>query len=277
MRATSDAPAGRDTSAAFTLIELLAVIAAVVLIAAILLPVVTDHRPARGVNCLNNKRQLTLGWILYAGDWNDVLIRNRPYAGKPGAPTNNWIAGVMDWTTNSDNTNRELLLSPSECSMASYVKNAGVYLCPADDSVSAAGPRIRSVSMNAFLGGGSNETAFSGWKMHLKLNDLRNPAGTFVIADEHPNSIDDGSFFVNPNQTNAWVSLPAARHKGAGGFGFADGHSEIHKWVDAGTIQPMIPNGPKPSVLVARGERGADLAWVLSAMTRPDTNAPGGP
>jgi prepilin-type processing-associated H-X9-DG protein len=51
---------------------------------------------------------------------------------------------------------------------------------------------------------------------------------TWVYLDEHPDSINDAGFF-NPH-VSSWIDQPATYHNGAGGFAFADGHSEIHKW-----------------------------------------------
>jgi prepilin-type processing-associated H-X9-DG protein len=263
-------------SAAFNLIELLMVVAVLTLIAAFVLPLLVKRRPpaAHSHNCMINVKQLTLGWLMYATDWGDTLVPNRPY-GLPGIPTNNWVAGVMDWTTSPQNTDRGLLLGNGL--LSPYIKSAEVYHCPADDSRSAAGPRVRSYSMNAFLGGGAHGPAFSGWKQHTNVSDLLSPVMTFVIVDEHANSIDDGYYVNDPNRTSAWLSLPASRHNGAAVFGFADGHSEIHRWMEASTQERTIPGGPKPHVIVGRGERGADLAWVLSGTTRPETNAASGP
>ena len=257
----------------FTVIELLVVTIVIIAFVYLLLPRVPRNRPNEPVHCLNNLKQMMLGWVMYSSDSGDRLITNLPYASSAPVPTNNWIAGVMDWTANPQNTNSDLLLVGV---MGLYLKSPGVYRCPSDRSESPAGPRIRSYAMNGFMGNGGSESTFTGWKQCLKTPDIRQPMTTFVFTDEHANSIDDGFFINNPDQTNAWTDLPASNHgKGAAGFGFADGHAEIHKWVDSSTLQPMKKFGSKPNVQLT--SRGADLAWLLSATASRDdrsTNEP---
>jgi prepilin-type processing-associated H-X9-DG protein len=60
--------------------------------------------------------------------------------------------------------------------------------------------------------------------------------------DEHPDSINDAALAVECGLTGAsdkMVDFPASFHNGACGIAFADGHSEIHKWLDARTKPPV--------------------------------------
>ena len=58
----------------FTLIELLVVIAILAILAAILFPVFAKAREkARQSMCVNNVRQLALGVLMYAQDWDETL------------------------------------------------------------------------------------------------------------------------------------------------------------------------------------------------------------
>jgi len=65
----------------------------------------------------------------------------------------------------------------------------------------------------------------------------------FVFIDEHPDSINFGDVAVAmndgvPSARIYIIDYPASTHNGAGGLSFADGHAEIHKWVDPRTKLP---------------------------------------
>jgi prepilin-type N-terminal cleavage/methylation domain-containing protein/prepilin-type processing-associated H-X9-DG protein len=272
----------KKTGAAFTLIELLVVIAIIAILAAMLLPALSRaKRKGQGIVCLSNTKQLTLGWIMYQGDFQEALM-----------PVDSWVlkSPYLDWQYSVSNTNAPGLVDPSISLMGNYVKTPGVYKCPSDGYSALNGDRVRSVSMNSALGYGSSGPTVEGifpspadpiyygnggvGHSAFKVSDLMKPgpANIFVVLDEHGDSINDGVFQFSPGYSRTgekWRDLPASYHNGAGSFSFADGHSEVHKWMAQGlTVYPVIRqtylNGA-PWTLPSMSH-SVDYEWVESHM-----------
>jgi prepilin-type N-terminal cleavage/methylation domain-containing protein/prepilin-type processing-associated H-X9-DG protein len=268
-------PATRRT--AFTLIELLVVIAIIAILAAMLLPALAKSKTkAQGITCMNNGKQLSLAWIMYADD-SVELVGNLDGGGVQtlANANNTWVLGWLDFNGGSPagaNTNTLYLTQYSP--LAPYAgRSAGIFKCPADKSLSfgrRGPPRVRSISMNGYLG--RNRAYTAGFKMMVKPTDVIKPAKTWVFLDEREDSINDGWFAVDmsgydPINPNAWiiVDYPASYHNRAAGFSFADGHSEIHKWKDHRTTPVLRPGQPIP--LGVASPRNQDVDWLQSRST----------
>src|SRR5688572_8951045 len=176
-RAMSSVTQDRRERAGFTLIELLVVIAIIAILAAILFPVFAQAREkARQSSCLSNFRQLGLGMMMYAQDYDESLPI--AYWGP------DWCGATSSW--------RQTLIP--------YTKNTGIYVCP---SATAAGAVCPAGSVVTRLGTYGTSSHWSEMGI-FALAAFGTPADTFLLGENN-----DGDWVVEPIEGRCSNSWPA--------------------------------------------------------------------
>jgi prepilin-type N-terminal cleavage/methylation domain-containing protein/prepilin-type processing-associated H-X9-DG protein len=216
----------------FTLIELLVVIAIIAILAAILFPVFAQARDkARQSTCLSNIKQLSLGVLMYAQDYDEQLLY------RPGEPHCGWryicsTAKEPRWWLNWWDV------------VLPYTKNNQIYHCPSaatikEPMLSNYGISNVAIGYNLYPGQGLVQTtSVNGVNPGISLAQVTHPAQTIELAEAghvwNPkataapfNSKD------NPSPSISWSPSiesgsewgPELRHGGGANVGFVDGHS----------------------------------------------------
>ena len=253
------------------------VIAIIAILAALLLPALGGAKHAAWrIQCVNNQKQMVVGWALYSGDNREALV---PNGGRSTAVATGPYLWVYGGNHGDDQTltNSQYLVGNNYALFAPYIKTLPIYKCPADRTLWPVRGKgkvfmMRSYAMNCYVGTGPRnvETPLSlnsTYRIHLKSSDLASsgPANRFVFMDVNPGSICTPGFGVDM-VSDVFVHYPSTLHKGSGVISFADTHVESRKWLDARTRKSLAAgsdriahNDPSP--------KNPDLQWIRERTT----------
>lgn len=246
--------------------ELVISVAVILILSSLLLPAVHRTRErADRTRCLENQRQLLLGWSLFAADHQGMLPANGHTPAGGSRTRLRWVQGNLNpLVAPADLFNDQLLINPAYAQLAPYITAASVYRCPTEPEP------IRSYAMNAYVGwdGPEGRWLTPGYRVFRNTADFTalGPARSLVFSEVRPESL-CWPFFGVSMATGAGEQLfafPAVHHGGGAQLGFADGHVELRKWRDVRTLRPgnvlfHAHDTPSPN--------NADLAWLRSVAT----------
>jgi hypothetical protein len=260
---------------AFSRVDLLAVLAVLALIALITrASIASATRTDAQAICLDNLRELTRAWTAHAIDHEGALVSASQWTG------GQWLSLPVSSPSEIDPYAPEGIASSP---LWQYTGNQPqIWRCPEDTTTGshpdyqngAPAPRVRSYSMNGWVGGPA-WAGQTGWKVYTKLDDFQvpGPSGTFILIGERPESINDGYFGVDmigfkqgspQNPQARIIDYPASYHSGGASISYMDGRAEVNVWKDPRTVPP--PEFIFPLNVASPGN--PDVYWLQYRTTR---------
>lgn len=264
---------------AFTLIELLTVVAIIGILASLLIGGLGQAKArAHRITCLNNQRQLLEVWHKFSTDNDDQLVVNSNPIGSAVPVTTNipWASGgthqFYDTVTN------EVFLTDPNYSAFAYAKlNPRLYQCGAVKHNIQGVRMTRHYSMNPFMGAqrARSFSAPAGFERYRRLGDVTQPSERLVFAEMNPYIICTTAVRINAMTAAAdgtidsgdFATLPGFPHGKVTMVGYADGHVEPQKMM----TPDMDRIWPVPWIADHQGlhaSDNADFLWFANHMTR---------
>jgi hypothetical protein len=270
----------RTNCRAFTRTELLSVLAALVLVGLLAQPALSESRSAaRAAVCLSNQQRLQRAWAAHAVDNQEWLVAAETLTQLVLQRTV-WMSGILDFETLDGVRLRHITNGPL---FAYGDSDLRIYRCPADRSTQERlpgrrpTPRPRSISMSQAFGSGGwlsleFNPAQTRWRTYSRSSDIVNPGATWLFADEHPDSINDGGMAnactgaESLAERGRIIDMPSSLHEGAGIFAFADGSADLHRWKGK-TIRPPVTYSSALALNIPARDSQVDIVWLAARTT----------
>lgn len=224
----------------FTLVELLVVIAIIALLMGILMPALSRARDqAQTIACRSNLKNLALGWTMYVDDNEGNLIEGETSDDSKPLLTG-WVKYAMGSEIDFVDREKEGIKNGN---LWPYIRNLDVYNCPADRAMKDHAGETTDIKKALFrsyaIPGGMNGN-HSQYELGVEVKKFMNikaPATKYIFVEEDHVGLNSnwGSWILDP-KGKKWHDGMAILHHKKACLAFADGHAEIHTWVDKSTL-----------------------------------------
>ena len=233
----------------FTLIELLVVISIIALLISILMPALNKAREqATGSVCLGNQKALVLAWIMYADENDDRLCYGRIHEYSDARKFMLAVRPPMrstdldDYPSYAETTQADRERGIQAGKLYKYINTVEVYHCPGDKRNIKKPPPSDVYRSYAITHGLAGEFTWS----HIKLSTINRPSDKYVFVEEWQ----DGTLYAYSASAwalpfflgDTWGDPLAIWHNKRSTLSFADGHAEMHGWIDDRTVEFSSPD-----------------------------------
>ena len=264
------------------MIELLVVIAIIAILMAILMPALNRVKEqGKRVVCLNNMKQLTLTWIMYADENDDKLVNGEADEGHDGQcimTTSGRHARELWWTGDDcaggymqgEQLPRETQIKAIKAgALYPYCKDEMLYRCPTGirgemrtyTITDAMNGLYRDGTHNGDVGVRVGRTVL--WVKKRTDIVAPGPSKRLVFLDEGRVTPDS---YACHYQTATWWDPPFVRHGDGSNVSFADGHSDYWKWEGKKTLETGKMANPLHQMAPSTPEEFEDLRRMQRAV-----------
>jgi hypothetical protein len=268
-----------------TRIQVLALAAVILFTLGIVFPVATTARSSgKSTVCQANLNMLGRAWLAYAEDNSGKLVNGMVPRSSQYNTLSYWLTTTAFngpykdnawWVNPPHNASGVYTGDPFPCSLADedngirsgklypYVGSSEAYHCPGDRGYLKTTNRggKRSYTITGLMHG---EMANSVDCAHQYVQIKSPSAKAMVVESTDDRGWNMGSWIMNAvGSQPSWIDPVVIHHQNSTGLLFADGHGQVHAWVDNSTIHMALDQGMAP-INWAGGE-GSDVLYMAGA------------
>jgi len=212
----------KSTFKGFTLIELLVVVAIIAVLAAILFPVFARAREnARKSSCLSNLKQISLGWMMYTQDYDEVAPLAVFYS--DGGNFEHAWDFTLDFSSGDYD---HPVITPGL--LDPYIKSGQLSACPSFHGPAWGRPASGYAYNTQYIGGEGIWGSTGLYHHSASLAQIEEPVNTVIFADAgyqfSPTDDVSGNNYLRGPSAGNQASTAAFRHNGTANVAYADGH-----------------------------------------------------